>query len=97
MIEIAFGLHFTNANRRFSTLPNAHTSYIQYSGSWDSINLAKTISEDLYERAVKVIPGGVTRPLRYIAPYPFYAEKAQGSKLVGIFGPKMKVQHLEQI
>ncbi len=48
--------------------------------------MAKTISEDLYERAVKVIPGGVTRPLRYISPYPFYAEKAQGSKLVDFEG-----------
>ena len=51
-----------------------------------SINLAKIISEEFYERAVKVIPGGVTRPLRYFAPYPFYAEKAQGSKLVDFEG-----------
>jgi len=48
--------------------------------------LAKIISEELYERAVKVIPGGITRPLRYFAPYPFYAEKAQGSKLMDFEG-----------
>jgi len=46
----------------------------------------KVISEELYERAVKVIPGGVTRPLRYFAPFPFYAEKAQGSKLADFEG-----------
>lgn len=50
------------------------------------VNLAKIISQELYERAVKVIPGGVTRPLRYFAPYPFYAEEAQGSKLVDFEG-----------
>jgi len=48
--------------------------------------LAKVISKELYERAVKVIPGGVTRPLRYFAPYPFYAEKAEGSRLVDFEG-----------
>lgn len=60
-------------------------------GSSDAIMLvnsvlAKSISVGLYERAVKVIPGGVTRPLRYIDPYPFYAEKAHGSKLVDFEG-----------
>lgn len=44
--------------------------------------MPKTKSEELYERAVKVIPGGVTRPLRYFSPYPIYAERAHGSKLV---------------
>jgi len=44
--------------------------------------LVKTISQELYERAVKVLPAGVTRPLRYYAPFPFYAKKAYSSKLV---------------
>jgi glutamate-1-semialdehyde 2,1-aminomutase len=48
--------------------------------------LTKITSESLYERAVKVIPGGVTRPLRYFDPYPFYAKKAHGSKLVDFEG-----------
>jgi glutamate-1-semialdehyde 2,1-aminomutase len=46
----------------------------------------KITSEELYERAVKVIPGGVTRPLRYFAPYPFYVKRARGSKLVDFEG-----------
>ena len=48
--------------------------------------MAKITSEEMYERAVKVIPGGVTRPLRYFAPYPFYVKKAYGSKLVDFEG-----------
>ena len=48
--------------------------------------MSKVISKEFYERAVKVIPGGVTRPLRYFAPHPFYAEKAGGSKLVDFEG-----------
>ena len=65
---------------------NAHTSYIEYSGSFASIALVKPKSEALYDRAVKVIPGGVTRPLRYFDPYPFYAHKGQGSKLIDFEG-----------
>lgn len=44
--------------------------------------MVKRISQELYERAAKVIPGGVTRPIRYFDPSPFYAKKAYGSKLV---------------
>ena len=48
--------------------------------------MANVTSEELYKRAFKVIPGGVTRPLRYFAPHPFYAERAEGSKLVDFEG-----------
>ena len=44
--------------------------------------LVKTISQELYQRALKVIPGGVTRSFRFFDPYPFYGKKAYGSKLV---------------
>jgi glutamate-1-semialdehyde 2,1-aminomutase len=33
-----------------------------------------------------VIPGGVTRPHRFFDPYPFYAKKAYGSRLVDLEG-----------
>ena len=46
--------------------------------------LVKTISEQWYQRAVKVIPGGVTRSFRFFDPYPFYGKKAYGSKLVDL-------------
>lgn len=42
------------------------------------------MSQELYQRAVKVIPGGVTRPFRFFEPYPFYGKKAYGSKLVDL-------------
>ena len=44
------------------------------------------MSKELYDRAVKVLPNGVSRPFRYFDPYPFYAKKAFGSKLVDLEG-----------
>ncbi|MEM0052980.1 MAG: aspartate aminotransferase family protein [Nitrososphaeria archaeon] len=43
-------------------------------------------NKELYERAVKVIPAGVTRPFRFFEPYPFYARKAYGCRLVDVEG-----------
>jgi glutamate-1-semialdehyde 2,1-aminomutase len=51
-----------------------------------SNRLVKTISQELYRRASKVIPGGVTRSFRFFDPYPFYSRKAYGSKLVDVEG-----------
>jgi glutamate-1-semialdehyde 2,1-aminomutase len=39
-------------------------------------------SEQLHNRAKKVIPGGVNSPVRFYEPYPFFAVSASGSKLV---------------
>ena len=44
------------------------------------------VSEELYQRAIKVIPVGVTRSFRFFDPYPFYAQKAHGSELVDLEG-----------
>ena len=38
-------------------------------------------SEQLYNRARKVLPGGVNSPVRYYDPYPFFATNARGSKI----------------
>jgi glutamate-1-semialdehyde 2,1-aminomutase len=43
-------------------------------------------SEILYERARKVLPGGVTYGLRALPPHPFYVAKAQGVKLTDVDG-----------
>lgn len=43
-------------------------------------------NKELYERAVKVIPAGVTRSFRFFEPYPFYARKAYGCRLVDVEG-----------
>jgi glutamate-1-semialdehyde 2,1-aminomutase len=48
--------------------------------------LVKTISQQLFERAKKVIPGGATRSFRAYDPYPFYGKKAYGSKLEDLEG-----------
>ncbi len=41
-------------------------------------------SKEWYERAIKVIPAGVTRPFRFFEPYPLYIKKAYGSKLIDV-------------
>lgn len=45
----------------------------------NDINFNK--SRVLFERATKVIPGGVNSPVRSFKPYPFFVESANGSKL----------------
>lgn len=38
-------------------------------------------SRILFEKACKVIPGGVNSPIRYFKPHPFFVESANGNKL----------------
>lgn len=53
----------------------------------DSAYVAKTArSRELYERAKRVLPAGVSYFLRYFEPYPFYTAKAKGSKLYDVDG-----------
>jgi glutamate-1-semialdehyde 2,1-aminomutase len=39
-------------------------------------------SRKLYDRAIRVLPGGVNSPIRYFKPFPFFAASANGSKVV---------------
>jgi len=49
--------------------------------------LSKTSkSEQIYKRAKKVLPSGVSYFLRYFDPYPFYTARAKGSKIVDVDG-----------
>lgn len=41
-------------------------------------------SRELYERAKRVIPGGVNSPVRAFQPYPFFVLKASGSRLFDV-------------
>jgi len=43
-------------------------------------------SKELYERAKKVLPAGVSYAIRHFNPYPFYTAKAKGSKLFDVDG-----------
>lgn len=43
-------------------------------------------SKVLFERAKKVLPGGVNSPVRAFEPYPFFVESASGSKMVDADG-----------
>ncbi len=44
-------------------------------------NLSESKSKTLFDRAKKVLPGGVNSPVRAFEPYPFFVESAQGSKM----------------
>ena len=43
-------------------------------------------SQLLFERAKKILPGGVNSPVRAFAPYPFFVKRAMGSKLFDVDG-----------
>lgn len=43
-------------------------------------------SRELYEKARKLIPGGVSSPVRAIKPFPFYTTSASGSKITDADG-----------
>jgi glutamate-1-semialdehyde 2,1-aminomutase len=43
-------------------------------------------SKTLFERAKKILPGGVNSPVRAFEPYPFFVDHAQGSKIVSADG-----------
>jgi glutamate-1-semialdehyde 2,1-aminomutase len=42
----------------------------------------------LFERAKRLIPGGVNSPVRAFQPYPFFAERAKGSRIFDVDGRK---------
>ena len=43
-------------------------------------------SERLYKKALKLMPGGVSSPVRAIEPYPFYVHKASDSRIWDVDG-----------
>ncbi|MDD3985026.1 MAG: glutamate-1-semialdehyde 2,1-aminomutase [Methanobacterium sp.] len=43
-------------------------------------------SEQLFNESKKFLPGGVDSPVRAYKPYPFFAEKAKGSKIIDVDG-----------
>ena len=45
-----------------------------------------TRSEELFEKAKKLIPGGVNSPVRAFSPYPFFTERANGSHVFDVDG-----------
>lgn len=48
----------------------------------------KLTSEQIYQKALKYLPGGVSRNTIYRAPYPFYVKKAKGCYITDIEGNK---------
>ena len=47
---------------------------------------SEPLSKELYEKAKKLMPAGVSSPVRAVKPYPFYTKYAKGSKLYDVDG-----------
>ncbi len=43
-------------------------------------------SKELFERAERVMPGGVSSPVRRVEPFPFFVDRAEGSRLYTVDG-----------
>lgn len=43
-------------------------------------------AENLFDRSKQLMPGGVSSPVRYVEPFPLYAERGDGSKLTDVEG-----------
>jgi glutamate-1-semialdehyde 2,1-aminomutase len=46
-------------------------------------------SRELYSRAIQLMPGGVSSPVRAIRPYPFYTLSAKGSRIMTVDGQEL--------
>jgi len=44
------------------------------------------LSKELFEKAKKLIPGGVNSPVRAFQPYPFFTERGHGSRIFDVDG-----------
>lgn len=48
--------------------------------------MSKSLSSELFEKAKKLIPGGVNSPVRAFSPYPFFTKYAKGSRIWDVDG-----------
>lgn len=52
----------------------------------DAVADMRRVSEDAYERACRVIPSGTVSRARILPPFPFYTDRAEGSRIYDIDG-----------
>lgn len=48
--------------------------------------MRRELSRRLYERAVKLMPGGVSSPVRAFKPFPSFIQRGRGSKIIDVDG-----------
>src|SRR5512139_311932 len=53
---------------------------------FDAYRLKTPFSENLFNRAKKVMPGGISHNIHYFPPYPFFVKKTKGSKIWDVDG-----------
>src|SRR4030043_1764879 len=53
---------------------------------FDAYRQKTPLSENLFERSKKVMPGGISHNVHYFPPYPFFVKKGKGSKIWDVDG-----------
>ena len=53
---------------------------------FDAYRFKTPLSENLFKRAKKVMPGGISHNIHYFPPYPFFVKNAKGSKIWDVDG-----------
>jgi glutamate-1-semialdehyde 2,1-aminomutase len=53
---------------------------------FDAYRLKTPLSKNLFERAKKAMPGGISHNVHYFPPYPFFVKKTKGSKIWDVDG-----------
>lgn len=53
---------------------------------FDTYRLKTPLSENLFKRAKKILPGGISHNIHYFPPYPFFIQKTKGSKIWDVDG-----------
>ena len=53
---------------------------------FDAYQQKTPLSETLFKRAREVMPGGISHNIHYFPPYPFFVEKAKGSRIWDVDG-----------
>ena len=53
---------------------------------FDAYRQKTPLSENLFERAKEVMPGGISHNIHYFPPYPFFIQKTKGSKIWDVDG-----------
>ncbi|MGB9627851.1 MAG: hypothetical protein ACPL6D_04260, partial [Thermodesulfobacteriota bacterium] len=53
---------------------------------FDAYHKKTPLSESLFRRAKKIMPGGVSHNIHYFPPYPFFIKNGEGSKIWDVDG-----------
>ena len=64
---------------------------------FDAYRLKTPLSENLFKRAKKVMPGGISHNIHYFPPYPIFIKKTKGFLLVSLLALYFTSKSLKSI